>query len=43
MVDTSLTRIDNGYLRSFQRAKAIAAHRVEFDLSREPAWVFRRL
>ena len=33
MVDTSLTRIDNGYLRTFQRAKAIAAHRVEFDLS----------
>lgn len=33
MVDTSMTRIDNGHLRTFQRAKAIAAHRVEFDLS----------
>ena len=33
MVDTALTRIDNGHLRTFQRAKAIAAHRVEFDLS----------
>ncbi len=33
LIDPSRTLVDNGYRRTFLRAKAIAAHRVEVDLS----------
>ena len=33
LIDASRTRFDNGHRRTFLRAKAIAAHRVEVDVS----------
>lgn len=33
LIDVSRTRFDNGHRRTFLRAKAIAAHRVEVDVS----------